>query len=175
MKHLRPAMGLALVLGLLSLTACQSPYTMSAEHEKMHQQHMKDMQGMQGMPARPHRMLHTLEATLTGVQEVPPTVGSGMGSIELALNASTKVLTWTVAYKDLTGPVIAAHFHGPAMAGQNTGVAVPITGSLESPFVGAVILSEAQMADLTSGRWYVNLHTNAFPNGEIRGQIATAP
>jgi CHRD domain len=184
MKYLRPAMGLAWVLGLLTLTACQSPDTMSAEHDKMHQQHMKDMQGMKGMegkqgmqamPANANQMQHMLVATLTGSKEVPPSAGTGIGSIELALNANTKVLTWTVAYKGLSGPVTAAHFHGPAMAGQNTGVAVPMTGSLESPFVGAVILSDAQMADLTSGQWYVNLHTSAFPNGEIRGQIATAP
>jgi hypothetical protein len=31
------------------------------------------------------------------------------------------------------------------------------------------------MDDLLAGRWYVNVHTTANPNGEIRGQMMVGP
>ncbi len=71
----------------------------------------------------------------------------------------------------MTGPVTAGHFHGPAAAGANAGVVVPFAGSLASPITGSATLTDAQIADLKAGKWYVNLHTAANPGGEIRGQV----
>lgn len=34
---------------------------------------------------------------------------------------------------------------------------------------GSATLDDAQATDLTEGRWYLNLHTAANPDGEIRG------
>ena len=42
-----------------------------------------------------------------------------------------------------------------------------------NPMVGAVLINEAMEADLIAGKLYINLHTPAFPNGEIRGQVAS--
>jgi hypothetical protein len=67
--------------------------------------------------------------------------------------------------------VKAGHFHGPAAAGANAGVALGFTGSVESPIKGSATLTPAQLADLTAGKWYVNLHTAANPGGEVRGQV----
>jgi hypothetical protein len=85
------------------------------------------------------------------------------------------MLSWTVNYSGLTGPAKAGHFHGPAPAGQNAGVALGFTGSVESPIKGSATLTAAQAADLLAGKWYVNLHTAANPGGEIRGQAVAAP
>ena len=60
---------------------------------------------------------------------------------------------------------------GRAAAGANAGVVVPFTGSLDSPISGSATLTDAQVADLKAGKWYVNLHTAASPGGEIRGQV----
>ncbi len=38
-------------------------------------------------------------------------------------------------------------------------------------YKGKATLTAAQAADLTAGRWYVNLHTAKHPGGEIRGQV----
>ncbi len=109
-------------------------------------------------------------ATLTGADEVPPVETSGKGTAEITWNSETKELTWTVEFSDLSGPATAAHFHGPAEPGKNAGVAVPIEG-LESPSEGSATLTDEQAAQLAGGQWYVNVHTEAHPDGEIRGQV----
>lgn len=112
---------------------------------------------------------------LSGLSEVPPVASGGSGTLEAVLNKETRVLTWTISYSDLSGPVTAGHFHGPAMPGSNAAVAVPVEGASSSPARGSATLTAAQMADLVSGSWYVNLHTAAHPDGEIRGQVMVAP
>jgi hypothetical protein len=113
----------------------------------------------------------TLTARLSGSSEVPPTTGSGSGTLQATLDKQTRVLTWSMTYAGLSGPITAAHLHGPAVAGENAGVAVPIAVGLKSPDNGVVTLSTAQMEDLLAGKWYVNVHTAVNPNGEIRGQV----
>ncbi len=44
-----------------------------------------------------------------------------------------------------------------------------------NPIKGAAKLTDAQIADLTAGKWYFNVHTAAHPGGEIRGQLRPAP
>jgi len=58
--------------------------------------------------------------------------------------------------------------------GGTAGVIVPFAGSLGSPIAGSQKLTAPQIAGLRSGLWYVNLHTAAFPGGEIRGQVTAA-
>jgi len=112
-----------------------------------------------------------MTATIDGAQEVPPVETSGKGTAELTFDTESKMLEWTVEYSGLTGPATAGHHHGPAAPGENAGVQVPFEGPLESPIKGSATLTDAQVADLSAGKLYVNLHTAANPNGEIRGQI----
>ncbi len=120
--------------------------------------------------AAPMGSMVTLEASLAASNEVPPNSSAGMGALQASFNQDTRTLTYTVTYSGLTGPVKAAHFHGPAAPGANAGVVVPFTGSLESPIKGTAMLTAAQADDLLAGKWYVNLHTAASAGGEIRGQ-----
>jgi hypothetical protein len=109
-------------------------------------------------------------ATLSGASEVPPTTSPGTGRYDAKLDRSSKVLSWTLSYSGLTGPATAAHLHGPALPGSNAGVIVPF-GSASSGSTGSATLTDAQIADLTAGKWYANVHTAANPGGEIRGQV----
>ena len=110
------------------------------------------------------------KADLKGAEEVPPVTGPGKGSLTASYDTDSKRLAWKGDYSGLSGPVTAAHFHGPAEAGKNAGVAVPITPNT-SPFEGSATLTDAQASDLMAGRWYVNIHTDAHKAGEIRGQM----
>ncbi|MGT2479635.1 CHRD domain-containing protein [Methylobacterium oryzae CBMB20] len=116
----------------------------------------------------------TYRAALNGSSEVPATTSPGQGEITATFDPATKRLSWSGRYSGLTGPVTAAHFHGPAMTGENAGVLVPVTAA-SSPFTGEATLDDAKAADLAAGRLYFNIHTAANPKGEIRGQLERAP
>jgi CHRD domain len=111
------------------------------------------------------------KADLSGKNEVPPSNVKGTGKVEATYDTASKKLTWTLTYSGLTGPAIAAHFHGPASPKKNAPVAVLIGNNISSPAKGSKTLTAAQAADLMSGRWYVNVHTAAHKPGEIRGQV----
>lgn len=130
--------------------------------------------GLGAIAATP-AMAETVTAKLAAANEVPANPSTGMGALEGSFDKQTKMLNWTVTYSGLTGPVKAGHFHGPAMAGQNSGVALGFTGSVDSPIKGTATLTDAQAADLLAGKWYVNLHTAAHAGGEVRGQVVVAP
>jgi hypothetical protein len=116
-----------------------------------------------------------LKANLQPSSEVPPKVSHGHGTVDATFDTSSKSLKWTISYADLSGPVTAAHFHGPAPVGQNANVQVPIPKSeLASPMKGSATLDDKQAADLMAGQWYVNIHTSQNPAGEIRGQVLPA-
>ena len=111
------------------------------------------------------------KAALDGKSEVPPTTSTGTGTADIDYDPATKKLSWKLTYTGLTGPAKAAHFHGPAEPGKNAGVEVAIPGATSSPAEGSATLTDAQAADLTGGKLYVNVHTEANPGGEIRGQV----
>ena len=113
-------------------------------------------------------------AKLAGADEVPPNATAGKGEATATLNTATKAFRYSVTYSGLTGPAMAAHFHGPASPGQNAPPVITMK-SLASPMKGQATLTDGQIGDLQGGRWYFNIHTAAHPSGEIRGQLAKAP
>jgi hypothetical protein len=159
MIHCRTVLYSSLLVTLLGLGACS----------------MKPMMPMMPMTPSTSTSASTMTTRLSGASEVPPVASNASGTAELNLNKQTNELSWTITYSGLSGPATGAHFHGPAMAGANAGVVVPITGNLTSPIRGVASLTAAQAADLMAGKWYVNLHTAANPNGEIRGQLPAWP
>jgi len=112
----------------------------------------------------------TLRADLKGSNEVPPNSSPASGTAEATLDTSSKLLTYTITYKDLTGPALGAHFHGPVEAGKNAGIVLPFK-TVQSPIQGSATLTDEQAADLLAGKWYANIHTAANPGGELRGQM----
>ena len=110
------------------------------------------------------------KADLMGASEAPPTSSKATGSVTASYDTTSKMLTWSGTYSGLTGEATGAHFHGPAEVGKTAGVAVPLP-SAKTPLEGSAVLTDAQAADLAQGKWYVNVHTAANPDGEIRGQV----
>jgi hypothetical protein len=115
-----------------------------------------------------------LVATLDPAQETPPVTDAdgagGMATFEY--DASTKMLSYTVAVHDLTGPAIFAHIHQapPGVAGNPIFTLDP---AATSGTVGP--LDAAQETALFDGVLYINFHTALHAAGEIRGQITLAP
>jgi hypothetical protein len=122
--------------------------------------------------AAAHAATIQLKADLKASAEVPPKDSAGMGTLTGTLNTETNEFTYHIEFSGLTGPAVAAHFHGPAAEGANAKPQLPIKGSpVTSPIDGKATLTAEQAKDLLAGKWYFNLHTAANPGGEIRGQI----
>ena len=122
-----------------------------------------------GAPAFAEMMAY--KAELKSASEVPANDAKGTGMVEANYDSASKKLSWTLTHAGLTGPATAAHFHGPAAPGANAPPVVPVTGDLASPEKGEAVLTDAQAADLQTGKWYFNVHTAAHPGGELRGQL----
>jgi hypothetical protein len=109
------------------------------------------------------------KVTLSGSQEVPPvtTSATGSGTITVAADQSISGSIKTTGIK-----ATAAHIHvaGP---GANGPVIVPLTKQGEDGWtVGpGAKLQDAHFQAFKDGNLYVNVHSAANPNGEIRGQI----
>jgi hypothetical protein len=112
----------------------------------------------------------TLSAELKGSNEVPPNNSPATGKAEAKFDTNSRALTWTITFANTTGPLVGAHFHGPAEPGKNAGIVLHFR-TLTSPIEGTATISEGQAADLLAGKWYANLHTAAHPGGELRGQM----
>jgi|RhiMetdeSRZDD1v2_1073273.scaffolds.fasta_scaffold1012337_2 CHRD domain len=108
------------------------------------------------------------KADLKGSKEVPAADSAATGKANITYDDKSKKLSWVVTYSGLSGEPTAAHFHGPAAAGKNAGPVVDISGDIKK---GSAELTAEQAADLKAGKWYLNIHTEKFPDGEIRGQV----
>lgn len=111
-----------------------------------------------------------MTATLAGTNEVPPNDRSATGSASLNYDSESGELSWRIDYDGLSGPLIGAHIHGPAGSSANAGILLPLDEK-QKPIIGKLVLSDEQAAHMLEGNTYINLHTEAHPGGEIRGQI----
>ncbi len=119
--------------------------------------------------------VYTINNVITGAQEVPPVITPGTGTVVGTYNDVTKQLSVTITFSGLVGTTTAGHYHGPAAPGISAGVAIGFTniplGVTSGSFSPSHTLTAAQETQLLSGLWYVNIHTNFRPGGEIRGQM----
>jgi hypothetical protein len=113
-------------------------------------------------------------ATLMGASEVPPTTSMGSGTAAVSLDSATHEITYDVTFSGFASAVTAAHIHGPAEAGKNAGVVLPLGNNPTSPIHGTAKLTPEQEQQLIAGLYYVNVHTKNNPGGAIRGQLVAA-
>jgi hypothetical protein len=118
----------------------------------------------------------TFSAELTGAQETPPVESPGRGLGTFALSADDSTLIVNVAFTGLDS-VTTAHIHKgpPGVAGP---IVIDLTDSIKNGFIsmraslnGRSEAPQALLDSLRKGSLYVNVHTKAHPNGEIRGQL----
>lgn len=123
---------------------------------------------MLALPAFAETVEYT--ASLTAAAEVPPTDSTASGSAEVTVDTDAKTVSWTVTSEDLSGDAIGAHIHGPASETENAGPVITLDPITE----GSGPITDEQISDIEAGMTYVNVHTDKFPDGEIRGQLMKA-
>lgn len=111
---------------------------------------------------------------LLGTYTVPANDSSGYGALTAVYDEESNTLYYEFSWQLPTeSDATAVHFHGPAESGETAGVVVnlgEISGNSGTKS-GMTVLTTEQEADLKAGLWYLNLHTNNVPSGELRGQL----
>jgi hypothetical protein len=143
----------------------------------------------------------TFSASLSGANENPSTGSPGTGFTTVSFDTVTQLLNVNVTFSGLTTPTIAAHIHCCIAPPGNAGVATTVpafpgfplgvtsgaynmaldmtqSSSYNPAFItangGTVPSAEAVfVTGFENGLTYLNIHTTAFPNGEIRAFLET--
>jgi hypothetical protein len=126
----------------------------------------------QPQPQPPQAAMRTVKfASLDGAQETPAKTSTGFGAGVLEVDETTGAVRGFVVSAGLVG-VTAAHVHLEAR-GTPGAIIVPLTGGPDLWVVpdDAPPLTADQLTAFRDGRLYFNVHTQANPNGEIRGQL----
>lgn len=131
------------------------------------------------------------KAKLTGHEEAPAVTTKAGGTVIFRLDKDGKGLTYlftvtgienvTAAHihagkRGKSGPPVVNLFDGPKKEGTFSGTLVKgiITeGDLAGSLAGKPLSALIDM--LKAGDAYVNVHTDKYPDGEIRGQVTYTP
>lgn len=144
-------------------------------------------------PASAGAVTADLAATLGGDQEVPPVDTAATGTATVTIDtaaASGSQLCYDVTSTALEGGVVVgAHIHEGAV-GVNGPVVVTLQAVIDGDGTGTGCATDAEidfaaagdadiatlLADIAANpqNYYVNVHTEGIPSGEIRGQLAVA-
>ena len=147
------------------------------------------------VPAQAATVFYT---TLSGAKETSPNASTATGTGSLVLSTDQNTVNIFLNWAGLTGPAGGAHVHCCAAQGANGPVAINFgppavaTGSLTRTYDltlaatytngfrtanggTAASAQAAFIAGLLGGKAYYNVHTERFPGGEIRGQLAAVP
>jgi hypothetical protein len=110
----------------------------------------------------------SLTAHLLGGNAVPRNRSDAFGEGQFSYNGQTGQLEYYLTYDGAAPTKI--DLHGPAKPTENAAsvLSVPVS---ESPVSGAVALTKPQADSLLAGTMYVDMHSAAYADGEIRGQI----
>ncbi|WP_316817041.1 CHRD domain-containing protein [Pedobacter nyackensis] len=130
---------------------------------------------------RPEITYKTYTATvqLNGANEVPVVTTTGTGTANITYSEQSKMITYTIIWQlgSAAATTTGMHFHG-AENGSNTvssPIVIEITGftpASSGTLSGTTrALNDAEVNQLLSGKWYINIHSSNFTSGEIRGNI----
>jgi CHRD domain len=124
----------------------------------------------------------TYAADLRGSNEVPPNSSTAFGSAFITIDTVSNTLSWEINETGIASPTLS-HIHGQAAAGGNASVLISFATS-PAAFTGGRLTGSVSISGLTPdtinalytnpANFYVNVHSTAFPNGEIRGQLTPA-
>jgi len=117
------------------------------------------------------------ETTLSGSNEVPTVTTSANGNITATLNGNE--LTVEGSFEGLSSTYAASHLHA-GMAGEAGGVLFALNATVDVDGMGGTYttanntftLSSGQVDTLKARGIYVNIHSETYGAGELRGQLA---
>jgi len=109
-----------------------------------------------------------LELALSGAFATPPNTSKAVGNASLSFDPGSGQLKYDLIVSGMNATASHIQKAPPGSAG---GIQVPLTNVGPNHFAGTATLSAPQVAAFFSGVWYINVHSSAFPPGEVRGQL----
>ncbi|HZQ41137.1 MAG TPA: CHRD domain-containing protein [Rhizomicrobium sp.] len=110
----------------------------------------------------------SLVAHLLGSGMVPVTDSDAFAEAQFSYDSATHALQYYVNYDGVAPSKV--DLHGPAAATDKAASVLDIPVS-ESPISGKLQLTPAEENELLAGKMYLDVHSQKYPAGEIRGQI----
>ena len=124
-------------------------------------------------PATPTAM--QVSGTLSGANSIPANASPATGSMTGTFDKASRVLTYNIAFANLTGPAMMAHLHFGDAKHVNpvptVPFAVPSPNVATGTIAGSATLTPQQADSLVAGKIYANIHTNKYMAGEIRSTV----
>jgi len=120
-----------------------------------------------------HSGPYALGAPLTGAAEVPgPGDADGFGWARITIDLDASQLCFRLSVARVEG-VTAAHIH-QGMPGEAGPVVVPLDAPVTGLSSGCVAVEPALAASIVGNPagFYVNVHSEAYPAGAVRGKLA---
>lgn len=108
-------------------------------------------------------------AKLDGGQVVPSSYSPALGTATIQLSADETSAKVSLHFAGLSSAQVAAHLHGPAAAGANGGLFANVPNGKVVDH--QISLTAAEVQSLRDGQMYIDVHSGAFPEGEMRGQF----
>ena len=178
MNKLKLTAGYALIIGIFStlLISCEKPVKRDAD------------------------IVKKSDIPMNGSQVVPPNGSTAKGTIAITYNRGTRVLDYKITYEGLSGPPAGGNSSFPGVAFPAIGIygtadptymAIPypplavypggviqsvtsgFTNATSGSYSGSLFVDNVAVkeTDLLNNKFYIQVRTAAFPNGQIRGQI----
>jgi hypothetical protein len=116
---------------------------------------------------------NNFRTTLTGDREVGGGDPDGYATAQISVSDTLDQICWDVEDIRNLGPVVAAHIHH-GVAGQNGPPVLKLTPDRSTGIWRGCADAPKPLGDeliRNPAAYYVNLHTEAYPNGAIRGQL----
>lgn len=155
------------------------------------------------MATAPASAVERMTARLRGFDEVPAISSPGTAIFTATIDEENETISYTLTYSHLNGNITQSHIHF-AQKGVNGGIWIflcsnlgngpagtqdchqapaTISGTLQkSEIIGGASSQGIQPGDfgpilraIKTGTTYVNIHTDKYPGGEIRGQVVFTP
>ncbi len=111
--------------------------------------------------------------TLDSGQETAKPNSTAKGVVLVELNQDETAANVSLNFSGLSSAQTAAHIHGPAARGVDAPILFTLPNGNFNSF--QILLNSQNVADLKAGKFYVNVHSNNFSAGEIRGQLDFNP
>lgn len=111
-----------------------------------------------------------MSVMIDGSQEVPAVTTNATGLGFFMLQKHEGKLSFNIVADGLSGAITGAHLH-KAVAGSNGGVVQDLSSFISGNRISGSVDPSMYLEALKGDSLYLNIHTAANPNGEIRGQL----